>query len=1579
MDMTDDEPREPEAPLPTPPWRVEQTEGLPSASKVSPRRRVLVGVLTFLTAGLIVYGGLLWLRPLPRPVLFTWAADNYPQLPFGAVPFAAQDQAAFNEASWFTQKSLQLPLLAEAGPSETIVVSLKGRAVCDGNGRVFLLDVDAEPASAKGALPLRKILLALAESPARHRFVIIDLFWPMGDPYLADLAHDLPGRIAAELDAIPDARRLVLLSCQTGQLPLASPDLGRTVFGHYLDEGLRGWADTDDAPSDDRGQVTARRLAQFVQARVDRWARLNRDTRQTPLLIGDAADFPLVAYAKGQPQDHREIAAASTYPAWLSAGWKTREQWRRDDRLRVAAWLCRQLDTVLLQAERDWAIGVDEKKTQDILRMEIDRLEKTYAPIAAAARPEPQSLAQIPLAADPKLVKALEDLVKKLDEAQRKNPKAEDAEKAAAKILDDVAPLLKTQTDLALSLAIFAAAVQDPFPRRNTLQLYDRFLSERDPEPRYEETLMIRRLADMAQGMRDEQWPVRSVRKVLELTRRATLAQSRAQASHGLRDNADAAAQMRHDADVLFFSRGFAPLAEAERTIEEALAAYDLLLARQETLERAQRAFDEALDELPWLARWIDADDAAWLQAVQAADELATLLEPLFDARTPRLSLDEIGQKSQELRGLLKTLQQPFAAATLDDLIKQAKGPDGAGSQYVALEANFLVPWAGAERRAELWATCRDLGVRLAKKTADQDLDDKQKSPESAARLGDAERLSRQEGVRVAERFRRGLALLQLAAAKANQLEALRKQAAEAFPADSADPPPALHGVAESLRQSWTQFLPTQWTGEVRPAPRERMARVWPGWLRPLNMTNGLVQATAAPRRQAQTQQWGWLGDLFRFESRDPDAPAFFARAAFALRDFTPPPGPHIVLPAKATPVEINPAKPSLTTDIPVQFLGFPFPGPIDASAILADDEWLRVTLDKTRLEPPDPKTATANVVPLGVTVTLQPGAELSTAPRPLGFLVRVQNGLRSSFHRVTLPYLPNPERVELILSSNPQQPATPLADLRLRPSKGKQTFYLFVRNGTDKARNLQVELRVNKQLVPGGVVAVAVAPRQTSRIPFPGLPKDKLPKREKDEPLASSELPLLDGPLQLRVVDKDSNEVLSDREVKVTQASPREYVRVPSIRFEPAGPDRPKNKLELTVRGGAALTGPPCVVELVLPKKRIPGLKAVRDGVFRGELRSPGDEIKLYASDLEFEPGSDEDGVCTLTIDGIPRAIVFRVTYARFGEPTTPREDDRPSLRVISERYFRTDGPWQGVIEVDNPPTGAKLDVGLGRYSDAAFEAELRHAQLPARQQGIGFAVRPSDGGLEFEPFTGDWVVGFEQVAIRGERIVHARLLADKGQDVVPPVDHTVIFDNQPPEKVAFIDLPKRAQLGQNLLVKATGQDKGVGIREVIFFLGAPGEDKKIPAGAVTTNGDLVPGKDDVWAGKLQLPSDKKGSIPIGVQFINRVGLTAFAKGTVELVDFDPVKNEPGSIQGNVVEGEIPQPGLMVVLLDAKGNKLAEKKSGAEGAFAFEKLPPGKYTVVSEKPAASTRRRAVSAVTLDPGQTARIRLSLKL
>src|SRR5262249_2895667 len=154
-------------------------------------------------------------------------------------------------------------------------------------------------------------------------------------------------------------------------------------------------------------------------------------------------------------------------------------------------------------------------------------------------------------------------------------------------------PVLTPKSDVALSAALFAAAVEDPFPRRGTMQHFDRLLIDRQTEPRFEETLVLHRLAEMANGMRGEQWPGRPVRKLLELTRRATLANNRPAASSCLRGSVETAAQKRHEAEVLFFARGYAPIAVAEKALDEALGAYDLLLAKQETLERGRRVLEE--------------------------------------------------------------------------------------------------------------------------------------------------------------------------------------------------------------------------------------------------------------------------------------------------------------------------------------------------------------------------------------------------------------------------------------------------------------------------------------------------------------------------------------------------------------------------------------------------------------------------------------------------------------------------------------------------------------------------------------------------------------------------------------------------------------------------------------------------------------------------------------------------------------------------------------------------------------------------------------------------------------------------
>ncbi len=159
---------------------------------------------------------------------------------------------------------------------------------------------------------------------------------------------------------------------------------------------------------------------------------------------------------------------------------------------------------------------------------------------------------------------------------------------------------------------------------------------------------------------------------------------------------------------------------------------------------------------------------------------------------------------------------------------------------------------------------------------------------------------------------------------------------------------------------------------------------------------------------------------------------------------------------------------------------------------------------------------------------------------------------------------------------------------------------------------------------------------------------------------------------------------------------------------------------------------------------------------------------------------------------------------------------------------------------------------------------------------------------------------------------------------------------------------LPKQAKRGTPIEVGAAGQVPLSGIREVVFFVGKPTPDGKLPPGVAPAPGKPLPAGAKTWSGTLLLPADHKGPIDLSVQFVSNVGLSTFDTGRIELIDTDPVPT--GSIRGRVREGSLPQSGLVVTLVNGKGEKL-ETKTDNDGAFSFTDVPVGKYNVGSYKP----------------------------
>jgi len=172
------------------------------------------------------------------------------------------------------------------------------------------------------------------------------------------------------------------------------------------------------------------------------------------------------------------------------------------------------------------------------------------------------------------------------------------------------------------------------------------------------------------------------------------------------------------------------------------------------------------------------------------------------------------------------------------------------------------------------------------------------------------------------------------------------------------------------------------------------------------------------------------------------------------------------------------------------------------------------------------------------------------------------------------------------------------------------------------------------------------------------------------------------------------------------------------------------------------------------------------------------------------------------------------------------------------------------------------------------------------------------------------------------------------------------IVDDTAPPvEQVVFGEFPKEQVKGTPLPVRVTATDPETAIGKVAFFLGKPGEDGKLPAGAVPVSATLVTEKNSAsWRAELILPPDvKKGPMPISVIVVNEAGLSTIK--TQEIVLVDPPAPS-GSIAGKVLYGERPQPKLEVALSDAEGKVKVVAVTNDKGEFKFSNLAPGKYVV---------------------------------
>ncbi len=1378
----------------------------PEARKATARRRSVFALQASIMAlvGAIV-GMLYWIKPIPAPKLVPLLASAPESHALVPLPMADADLRAFARLNTFTHRGKLSPAEdrirmvtdlddLKSLPNAPIVVYLRaysrvsvlpqarGEPASVPPGQIMILPADADPVNPTKWISLRSALNALAACRSSNKLLLLDIIQPSGDPASDLLGVGKASRLDDELKAVPDPYRLVLTACSPGEPAHASDALGRSVFNYYLEEGLHGWADVDATGYHRDGIVTVADLAGFVSAHVDRWARQNRHARQRPVLYHDARrishlaaadhDFPLAVLARSLPRPHLALVDAklrASYPQWLVRGWRSLQHWRNGGSTRAAPWGFRRVEAALVWADQSWRAGADAARIEAFLEAELATFGKYQEKLRATPRPDPHSLAVLIAAGvepDPALVSEVQALAKRLTLAStgaasgavEKKPSADEGPLTAA----------KDASDRDLALAVVRVAAELPEPSSKVVIALDNLLKARGA-PQFVETLVLRRLADSAEAD-PASWSPSLAHRVLDVTRKAAKAENRPISLDWVSQSLDAAAQARHDGEVMLAEPGFASREAAETLLGQAERLYEAVISSQDVIIGARATFDDATFLLPACERYLeDAPqiDGTWSGAIVAARDVVEALQPgikvVISPSPAELAprVDALRQKSALLQSRLTAIRT-YLKGRADSLAQSGGRIESDAVTCTSIDRLLDTPFPSVESRLALWKARHEISRRLAEETLKLDRETTWSAPDTPDDEEDDEVVDRILAASAARRARRSIDLLVLGGLSEKDVSPLVTALGKA---NSSGTDSDWLALALELRRAWVDQLPAAIQSGIadEQAIADRLCRILPPFAgftaRDLIISN-LEDPALNPHRRLriarESRLWAWLADRYQYEANDLIGSDLLSEAARGFRNLSPPAQHASVHFGRIAELpELTPERPSAEFSLE-----------LDVTRPGSDDPDITIDiagLDSRSLRVTPLKRADGLSASFPVSLSLPESGRLSVPirvemiatgsagpPLPLGFLVRARINGRSFHVRVPVTLLPASERLKLLLSDDPETPTAPRGNLRLRPVVGRQSFYLYLFNPTSRERKVSATLKVGDLAVPGGTAALTIGPGKVEKVDF-----EKAPTSSSTSPGAAAapdpELPELKAPLSVIVADADhADRILARRLVRVEVASAAEYVRATATKFQPTGPGDEKNHLTVTLNAIGSLAGPACQADLILPQERIPVLiEPPTEGTYHGAVPADGTALTLRAEGLKLANFGSEKGAFYVNVDGRKRALIFRTSFATRGDATTPRLDFEPAVRLRSDDAAASGAKFNVDVEVDNPPPLATLEISLGRIGSGGFEADV---VLPLRtpyRRHVGFGVRA--GALAFEAAEADWSIPIDTSGVEG------------------------------------------------------------------------------------------------------------------------------------------------------------------------------------------------------------------------------------
>jgi len=701
-------------------WRDASTTAIGKARAARGRRVFHLLIVLMAVLGIFV-GWLLFWNPVDPPRFLSFPITQYKMEYWPVNAWAGQDGEALaglldtkrkgsaHDKKVYFQAQSRAPLrrqlqgLAEhANPDQAVVIHLSALARTDG-AEVYLLPADAEAGlgNKDSWISLNQVVKWLRDCKAKKKLLLLDLMRPNADARLGNLANDSAERVQAVL-AGQDLDFAVIGACSGGQVSLASEELGQSVFGYYLVEGLRGWADVY-TQKDDR--VTVGELAQFVNVRVGRWA-LQRELQQSPFYIplkenGKEKDF-ILARAERGPRS----ASVQAYSDRLKTGWQKWQVEMDSKHFRNVPLGLKRLEEGVLRAEKRWRSGMGHPQREIDDRIEsLDAQEK-----AAEIRNVPtHSLAmsgnEKKLESDH--TKKVEAMQKMLEKALRNSaanvaaasPDPKKPEKEPSEPKKEFSEQFKDANEVDLARAVWEVASADDAegqPGRRAALLADWYESwsknAKSAAVPVVEMLYLKQLAALKSAAAIS---APTIRKVLRTASWAEKVAADARILPFFQPLLESAGKMRDAAERALWTEPAA--AHSANAVAEAFREFRDLEASAEKLRSALLARDEALVRLPpyacYLLKRLEFETVvgrldSWLAAVSLVDTLEADLASLKEQPSGTSDrFERISKRGKDLQRLLNELQQVLFWKTILEL-----GSDSPAS-LKEWDALLELPW----------------------------------------------------------------------------------------------------------------------------------------------------------------------------------------------------------------------------------------------------------------------------------------------------------------------------------------------------------------------------------------------------------------------------------------------------------------------------------------------------------------------------------------------------------------------------------------------------------------------------------------------------------------------------------------------------------------------------------------------------------------------------------------------------------------------------------------------------------------------------------------------------------------------